>query len=252
MAVIRIDDLANGRIEERCQRHEERRIIQQRVCPDQFICQGEQLRPQHRIPQRCCCSPVVRDMMNTIPSSPIGRGHPSTHTTAPRSTRRTISRCSLASISGVAASHVIPGHPRRGSKLSMVRLLDRLSDLGSGPADSPDERLRHGTLIFASVLITLMIFDLGRDLLRLRLPHVGRDPGLIPADHCGRADRVATDAPVRRVSNHATPRIPRAACPAPGLARRLRRIQRDDLVGDLHRSRRSPCRGFSARLCLVC
>jgi hypothetical protein len=36
-----------------------------------------------------------------------------------------------------------------------VHLLDRLSDLGSGPADSPDERLRHGTLIFASVLIAL-------------------------------------------------------------------------------------------------
>jgi adenylate cyclase len=37
-----------------------------------------------------------------------------------------------------------------------VHLLDRLADLGSGPADPPDERLRHGTLIFASVLITLI------------------------------------------------------------------------------------------------
>jgi adenylate cyclase len=37
-----------------------------------------------------------------------------------------------------------------------VRLLDRLSDLGAGPEDSHDERLRHGTLIFASVLITLI------------------------------------------------------------------------------------------------
>jgi guanylate cyclase len=37
-----------------------------------------------------------------------------------------------------------------------VRLLDRLSDLGSGPADPPDERLRHGTLIFTSVLIALI------------------------------------------------------------------------------------------------
>jgi guanylate cyclase len=35
-------------------------------------------------------------------------------------------------------------------------LLDRLSDLGAGPEDSHDERLRHGTLIFASVLITLI------------------------------------------------------------------------------------------------
>ena len=37
-----------------------------------------------------------------------------------------------------------------------MHLLDRLADLGSGPADPPDERLRHGTLIFASVLITLI------------------------------------------------------------------------------------------------
>jgi hypothetical protein len=58
MAVIRIDDLPMVESRKRCQRHEERRIIQQRVCPDQFICQGEQLRLQHRIPQRCCCSPV--------------------------------------------------------------------------------------------------------------------------------------------------------------------------------------------------
>jgi len=35
-------------------------------------------------------------------------------------------------------------------------LLDRLSDLGAGPEDPRDERLRHGTLIFASVLITLI------------------------------------------------------------------------------------------------
>jgi adenylate cyclase len=61
----------------------------------------------------------------------------------------------LASISGVAASHVLSGN-RRGSKRSIVRLLDRLADLGSGPADPPDERLRHGTLIFASVLIALI------------------------------------------------------------------------------------------------
>jgi adenylate cyclase len=37
-----------------------------------------------------------------------------------------------------------------------VRLLDLVSDLGAGPADPPDERLRHGTLIFASVLIALI------------------------------------------------------------------------------------------------
>jgi guanylate cyclase len=39
---------------------------------------------------------------------------------------------------------------------SIVRLLDRLSDLGAGPEDSDDERLRHGTLIFASMVITLI------------------------------------------------------------------------------------------------
>jgi adenylate cyclase len=39
---------------------------------------------------------------------------------------------------------------------SIVRFLDRLSDLGAGPEDSYDERLRHGTLIFASMLITLI------------------------------------------------------------------------------------------------
>jgi adenylate cyclase len=37
-----------------------------------------------------------------------------------------------------------------------VRLLDRLSDLGARPEDPRDERLRHGTLIFASVLIALI------------------------------------------------------------------------------------------------
>jgi hypothetical protein len=39
---------------------------------------------------------------------------------------------------------------------SIVRLLDRLSDLGAEPEDSDDERLRHGTLIFASMVITLI------------------------------------------------------------------------------------------------
>ena len=39
---------------------------------------------------------------------------------------------------------------------SIVRLLDRLSDLGARPEESHDERLRHGTLIFASMVITLI------------------------------------------------------------------------------------------------
>jgi adenylate cyclase len=39
---------------------------------------------------------------------------------------------------------------------SIVRLLDRLSVLGARPEDSDDDRLRQGTLIFASMLITLI------------------------------------------------------------------------------------------------
>jgi len=56
----------------------------------------------------------------------------------------------------VAASRVVLGPPQRGLKRLIVGLLDRLSDLGAGPEDSRDERLRHGTLIFASVLIALI------------------------------------------------------------------------------------------------
>ena len=37
-----------------------------------------------------------------------------------------------------------------------VRTLDRLGGLGARPEDSHDERLRQGTLIFASVLIAVM------------------------------------------------------------------------------------------------
>ena len=45
---------------------------------------------------------------------------------------------------------------RRGSQRRLVGLLDRLSDLGARPDDSRDERLRCGTLIFASVLIAVI------------------------------------------------------------------------------------------------
>ena len=38
----------------------------------------------------------------------------------------------------------------------MLRLLERLADIGARPTDSHDERLRQGTLIFASLLITLI------------------------------------------------------------------------------------------------
>jgi adenylate cyclase len=37
-----------------------------------------------------------------------------------------------------------------------MRFLDRLSDLGARPDDPHDERLRHGTLIFASMVIALI------------------------------------------------------------------------------------------------
>jgi hypothetical protein len=46
----------------------------------------------------------------------------------------------LTSISGVAASQVLPGPPRRGSNRSIMRFLDRLSDLGARPDDPHDER----------------------------------------------------------------------------------------------------------------
>ena len=38
----------------------------------------------------------------------------------------------------------------------LVALLDRLSGLGTRPGDSQDERLRYGTLILASLLISLL------------------------------------------------------------------------------------------------
>jgi hypothetical protein len=46
----------------------------------------------------------------------------------------------VTSISGVAASQVLPGPPRRGSNRSIMRFLDRLSDLGARPDDPHDER----------------------------------------------------------------------------------------------------------------
>jgi guanylate cyclase len=45
---------------------------------------------------------------------------------------------------------------RSGPRRRLVALLDRLSSLGARPGDSRDERLRHGTLVFASVLIALL------------------------------------------------------------------------------------------------
>lgn len=60
------------------------------------------------------------------------------------------------SIDRVAVSDDIRGASRRGSMRPIVGLLERLSDIGARPGDSRDERLRCGTLIFASVLIALL------------------------------------------------------------------------------------------------
>ncbi|QNN53451.1 adenylate/guanylate cyclase domain-containing protein [Nocardioides mesophilus] len=56
----------------------------------------------------------------------------------------------------MAASDVISGPPRLGAQRSVLRVLERLADLGARPEDSHDERLRQGTLIFASALITVL------------------------------------------------------------------------------------------------
>ena len=59
-------------------------------------------------------------------------------------------------VSEVAVPDVVRGSEQRGSQRWLVGLLERLSDLGARPDDSRDERLRYGTLIFASVLIALI------------------------------------------------------------------------------------------------
>ncbi len=56
----------------------------------------------------------------------------------------------------MAASDEAPGPSSARSQRSVSRLLERLADLGSRPEDSHDARLRQGTLIFASVLITVL------------------------------------------------------------------------------------------------
>ena len=107
------------------------------------------IRQQHRIPIAVGCSPPSFETRWTRSLFGQRRSRSSTARTGALINTPNHLGCSLASISGVAASPS-PGHPPRGSKRLIVRLLDRLSDLGSGPADPPDERLRHGTLIFAS------------------------------------------------------------------------------------------------------
>lgn len=41
---------------------------------------------------------------------------------------------------------------------TLVRVLERLAEIGARPDDSHDERLRHGTLILASVVISILSF----------------------------------------------------------------------------------------------
>lgn len=62
------------------------------------------------------------------------------------------------SIEGVAAPEVLHGPLPHGMRRSILRLLDRLSDLGARPEQSHDERVRSGTLIFSSLVITLVSF----------------------------------------------------------------------------------------------
>jgi hypothetical protein len=87
---------------------------------------------------------------------------------------------------------------------SIVRFLDRLSDLGARPEDSDVDRLRHGTLIFASMLITLnsMIWVATY----FGYPMSAAIPP-VPADHRGRAHCAGADAAVRRLSQHTAPRV---------------------------------------------
>lgn len=103
----------------------------------------------------------------------------------------------------MGTSDGLSGVPPPGSTRSIVRLLDRLSDLGARPEDSHDERLRYGTLILASVLIALLSVIWSLPTSRVQLPRLGGDPGLLPSDHGCRARRPGADAAVRRVSLHA-------------------------------------------------
>ena len=67
---------AEHRVEVRRERGEERRVIQQRVHPRQLLRQPQHLRRKNDSHNEGR-SPMVRNMMTSIPSSPRGRGHPS-------------------------------------------------------------------------------------------------------------------------------------------------------------------------------
>ena len=57
----------------------------------------------------------------------------------------------------MGASDVLP-LPRTGLIGAVVRIVERLAEIGARPDQSQDERLRQGMLIFASVLIALLSF----------------------------------------------------------------------------------------------
>jgi len=56
----------------------------------------------------------------------------------------------------VTGSWLQAGVRGRGPGRTGVRWLERLADIGARPADTHDERLRQGTLIFSSLLITVI------------------------------------------------------------------------------------------------
>jgi guanylate cyclase len=58
----------------------------------------------------------------------------------------------------VGAVDVLGDPLGRTPRRTILRLLDRLGGVGGRPGDSDDDRLRQGTLIFASVLIALLTF----------------------------------------------------------------------------------------------
>ncbi|HEY7722066.1 MAG TPA: adenylate/guanylate cyclase domain-containing protein [Pedococcus sp.] len=58
----------------------------------------------------------------------------------------------------MAEPEVLQGALPQGSRRSILRLLDRLSDLGARAEQGHDERVRSGTLIFASLVIAVVSF----------------------------------------------------------------------------------------------
>ena len=148
------------------------------------------------------------------------------------------------SIVGVAEPEVLHGPLPHGMRRSILRLLERLADLGARPEDTHDERLRQGTLIFSSLLITVISTVWVPTYLAYGDPSRRRSR-LLPGDHGRRAGRAGPDAAFRHVPHHAARGVPGAAGIAAGLARRLRGLERDDPVGGVHpaggaRAARSP------------